>query len=173
MNIIKYNTHLKASGDEYKKIVFWNRFIRNPIETILSLIPAVIAIVLMCAGFFNIYMGVIYAACFAYPVYIFAFQFKSAVRYHLKHRNPSEDAPCTITLTESGIIADIPDYDIVETYSWDSFTTAYRKYGYYMFFNEGKMIVMLRIADMSEEQQKLAPEYIKKYINQNHCKITF
>lgn len=98
MDTIKYNTRLKASGDEYRKIVFWNRFIRNPIETILSLVPAAIAIVLMVMGFFNMYLGVIYAACFAYPVYIFVFQFRSAVGYHLKHRDPSEDAPCTITL---------------------------------------------------------------------------
>ena len=32
MDIIKFNTTLKASGKDYFKIVFWNRFIRNPIE---------------------------------------------------------------------------------------------------------------------------------------------
>ena len=36
MDIIKFNTTLKASGKDYFKIVFWNRFIRNPIELILS-----------------------------------------------------------------------------------------------------------------------------------------
>ena len=36
MDYIKYKTTLKASGDEYKKIVFWNRFVRNPVETILT-----------------------------------------------------------------------------------------------------------------------------------------
>ena len=173
MDTIKYNTKLKAAGDEYKKIVFWNRFMRNPVETILSRIPAAIAIAMMCAKLFNIYLGVIYAACFAYPIYIFAFQFNNAVKYHLKHRNPSEDAPCIITLMDSGILADIPDHDIVTTYTWDSFTTIYCKFGYYMFFDGSKMIVMLRIADMSEEQQKAAPEYIKSHVNQNHCKITF
>lgn len=35
MDYIKYETTLKASGREYSKIVFWNRFIRNPIELIL------------------------------------------------------------------------------------------------------------------------------------------
>ena len=29
MDIIKFNTTLKASGKDYFKIVFWNRFIRN------------------------------------------------------------------------------------------------------------------------------------------------
>ena len=39
MDIIKFNTTLKASGKDYFKIVFWNRFIRNPIELILSWLP--------------------------------------------------------------------------------------------------------------------------------------
>ena len=46
MDIIKFNTTLKASGKDYFKIVFWNRFIRNPIELILSWLPAVISLVL-------------------------------------------------------------------------------------------------------------------------------
>ena len=57
MDTIKYNTRLKASGDEYRKIVFWNRFIRNPIETVLSLVPVAIAIALMVMGFFNMCGG--------------------------------------------------------------------------------------------------------------------
>lgn len=51
MDYIKYKTTLKASGDEYKKIVFWNRFVRNPVETILTWTPAVITIVLIVLGF--------------------------------------------------------------------------------------------------------------------------
>ncbi len=173
MDTIKYNTKLKACGDEYRKIVFWNRFIRNPIETILSLVPAVLSIILMCMGIFNIFMICVYAACFAYPIYIFSFQFRNSVNYHLKHRDPSEEAPCTITLMDSGIMADIPDYDITSTYEWDSFTTIYLRFGYYMFFEGSKMIVMLRIADMTKEQQNAAPEYIKSHVNQNKCRITF
>ena len=46
MDIIKFNTTLKASGKDYFKIVFWNRFIRNPIELILSWLPAVISHIL-------------------------------------------------------------------------------------------------------------------------------
>lgn len=48
MDYIKYETTLKASGREYSKIVFWNRFIRNPIELILTWLPAAITIV--CIG---------------------------------------------------------------------------------------------------------------------------
>lgn len=84
MDYIKYKTTLKASGDEYKKIVFWNRFVRNPVETILTWTPAAITIVLIVLGFLNTYLAVIYAACWAYPIYIFFFQFKSSVNYHLK-----------------------------------------------------------------------------------------
>ncbi len=46
-NIYKYNTTLKASGNDYKKIVFWNRFLRNPIELILTWIPAAISLVML------------------------------------------------------------------------------------------------------------------------------
>ena len=44
MDYIKYETTLKASGREYSKIVFWNRFIRNPIELILTWLPAAITL---------------------------------------------------------------------------------------------------------------------------------
>ena len=34
-NIYKYNTTLKASGNDYKKIVFWNRFSAGMVPLIL------------------------------------------------------------------------------------------------------------------------------------------
>ena len=37
MDIIKFNTRLKADGKEYSRIVYWNRFWRNKTELILSL----------------------------------------------------------------------------------------------------------------------------------------
>ncbi len=177
MDFIKYNTKLKADGSEYKKIVFWNRFLRNPIELILSCLPAAATIVLISMGYLNTYTAVIYAAmwcypiyifCFqfrssvnyhsclpaaativlismgylntytaviyaamwCYPIYIFCFQFRSSVNYHLKHRDPAEDAPCTITLMETCIMAEIPEYNITNTYHWEDFTTIYNKFGY-------------------------------------------
>lgn len=173
MDFIKYDTTLKASGKEYEKIVFWNRFIRNPIELILTWLPAIASIVLISMGFISSYIAVLYAACWCYPLYIFFFQFKNSVSYHLKHRDPSEAAPCTITLMENGILAEIPEYDIITNYDWNEFTTIYNKFGYYMMFNKGKMIVMLRQADMSEAQKNQVGDYIKKNIDMNKCKVLF
>mgnify|MGYP007087031146 FL=1 len=173
MDYIKYKTTLKASGDEYKKIVFWNRFVRNPVETILTWTPAAITIVLIVLGFLNTYLAVIYAACWAYPIYIFFFQFKSSVNYHLKNREVSESAPCTITLMDSGILAEIPDYDKTLNYEWDSFTTIYKKFGYYMLFENSKMTVMLREADIPENQRNAASDFIKSHVDMNKCKVLF
>ena len=173
MNELKYQTTLKASGKEYEKIVFWNRFLRNPIELILSWTPAVISIVLMSLGYISAFIGILYAGCWLYPIYIFGFQFKSTVSYHLKHRDPSEEAPCTISFTDDCILADIPSFEIVNTYRWEDFEVIYKKFGYYMFFGSKKMIVMLRIADMSKTQQAQLPEYIKAHINMNKCKVLF
>jgi len=173
MDFITYNSTLKACGEEYKKIVFWNRFIRNPLETILSWLPALLTIALMIMGYLNIYLAVIYAACWVYPLYIFFIQFKSSVKYHLKNRDPAESAPCTITLQDTGIIADIPSFGRTEAYKWDEPDTIYKKYGYYLFFNKSKMIVMLREADIPTEQRSFAAEYIKSHVDMNKCKILF
>ena len=59
-NIYKYNTTLKASGNDYKKIVFWNRFLRNPVELILSWVPAVISIIMLASGRYNTFLLIIY-----------------------------------------------------------------------------------------------------------------
>ena len=122
MDIIKFNTTLKASGKDYTKIVFWNRFIRNPIELILSWTPAIISLVLLSLHYYSSFLLILYAVCWFYPIYIFAYQFRSSVNYHLKHRDPSEEAPCTITLMDNAIMADIPEHDLVYTYEWNQFT---------------------------------------------------
>lgn len=161
MDYIKYETTLKASGREYSKIVFWNRFIRNPIELILTWLPAAITIVCIALGCFSSYLAVIYAACWCYPIYIFGFQFKSSVNYHLKNRDASESAPCTITLMESGILAEIPEFELTYNYSWDDFTTIYDKFGYYMFFEKGKMTVM-RVRQICRTRNVMPPQILLK-----------
>ena len=83
MDYIKYETTLKASGREYSKIVFWNRFIRNPIELILTWLPAAITIVCIALGCFSSYLAVIYAACWCYPIYIFGFHVRSFFLFSL------------------------------------------------------------------------------------------
>lgn len=171
--VIEYNTTLKASGKEYTKIVFWNRFIRNPIELILTWAPAVASIVLLSMGIYSYFSLILYAVFWFYPLYIFCYQFKSSVNYHLKHRDPSESAPCTITMLENGIIANIPEHELNYNYDWEQFTCVYNKFGYYMLFNGGKMIVMLRQADMPEEIKKAVPKFIKEHVDRNRCKIKY
>ena len=171
--MIKYETSLKAKGDDYRKIVFWNRFIRNPIETILTLLPAVISICLLVAGFQTYFLLIIYAVCVAYPLFIFLYQFRSSVNYHLKHRDPAEEAKCIMTITKSGILADIPELDILNNYDWNDCTTAYYKFGYNMLFNESKMIVMFNTNDMTEEEKKALPKIIMDNVDRNKCAIKF
>lgn len=173
MDFITYDSTLKASGKEYRNIVFWNRFIRNPIELILTWTPAVASIVAMVMGYMSSYLAVIYAACWAYPLYIFGIQFKNSVNYHLRNRAESESAPCKITLTELGIQADIPDFGLTNTYEWANFTTIYYKLGYYMFFQKGTMLAMLREADIPAEMKTQVPEFIKKNVDMNQCKVLF
>lgn len=64
MDIIQYQTKLKADGDTYKKIVFWNRFIKNPTELILTIAPAIIATVMLAMGYISTFIAVIYAVCY-------------------------------------------------------------------------------------------------------------
>lgn len=173
MNIIKYDTTLKASGKDYSRIVFWNRFIRNPIELILSWTPAAISLVLLICGIYSSFLLILYAVCWFYPIYIFAYQFKSNVNYHLKHRDPSEDAHCIITLADNAIIADIPDHNLTYTYEWDQFTSIYNKFGYYMLFNKGRMIVMLCQNDMTDDIKSMVPSFIKEHVDRNICKLYF
>lgn len=37
---------------------------------------------------------------------------------------------------ESGILAEIPEFELTYNYSWDNFTTIYDKFGYYMFLRK-------------------------------------
>lgn len=172
MDIITYDSTLKADGKEYEKIVFWNRFLRNKTELILSLLPAVISIILASKGYTGAYHLVVYAIFIMYPVIIFT-QFKQNIKYHLKNRDKSESAPCTITLMDSGILAEIPEYDIKNVYKWEEFTRVYDKLGYYMMFNKGTMIVMLRKADIPEDKAKDVRKYIRNHVDQNKCLIKF
>lgn len=172
MDILRFNSTLKACGDEYKKIVFWNRFLRNKTELILSFVPAIASLFLMYFGFTNTYLLMLYVIFWAYPIFIYS-QFKSSVRYHLKHRDASESAPCELTLMPIGILAEINDFDIKHVYHWDEFTTIYDKFGYYMMFNKGQMIVMLRKADMPDRIKENVVNYMKENVDQNTCMFKF
>lgn len=74
---------------------------------------------------------------------------------------------------DNAIMADIPEHDLVYTYEWNQFTNVYNKFGYYMLFNKGRMIVMLSQKDMPEDIKKAVPAYIKSHVDRNICKINF
>lgn len=172
MDVIHYTTTLKASGAEYKKIVFWNRFIRNKLELILSFVPALSSILFLFLGYGNGFFLFVYLIFWIYPFFVYT-QFKKAVTYHLKHRDPSEDAPCEITFMENGIFAEIDSFDIRTVYNWNDFTTIYDKFGYYMMFKKGNMLVMLRKADIPEAMKEPAIQFMRKNVNQNECLLKF
>lgn len=175
MDIIQYQTKLKADGDTYKKIVFWNRFIKKPTELILTIAPAIIATVMLAMGYISTFIAVIYAVCYFYPIYIFFVQFKSAVNYHLKNRPKSESAPCLMTITTDMITAqiDLDNEQSIENYDWNDFTTIYFKQGYYLMFDKSKMLVMFNSQDMSQEQREAFPDLIKRSVDLNKCKLAF
>ena len=50
-------------------------------------------------------------------------------------------------------MADIPEHNLVYTYEWNQFTNVYNKFGYYMLFNKGRMIVMLSQKDMPDDMK--------------------
>ncbi len=172
MKVIRYQTKLKASGDEYRKIVFWNRFLRNMTESFFTVLPAILSIAGIIAGYYGGILIIVYAIAFIYPIFILS-QFKSTVNYHLKHRDPSEDAPCEVTFMTNGVMFDIPEFDRKEIYEWDGLTTIYDKFGYYMMFEKGTMTFMLRKADIPDELKNDVVAFIKENVNQNKCVIRF
>ncbi|MCR5215430.1 MAG: hypothetical protein K6C69_00580 [Lachnospiraceae bacterium] len=174
MDYIKYTSTYKADGSEYEKIVIWNRYLRNKTELILSLLPAIISIFLFVAGdsyfhtsvFRGTFAIVIYVVCVCYPFISFS-QCKSAIRYHLAHRDAMEHAACDITLTELGILVEFHDSEEKKSFHWADFTTIYDHLGYFMCFHKGDMLVMLRQADM--EDKKAVKSFIHDHIDRNNC----
>lgn len=170
MNNIKYKSTFKADGKQYERIVFWNRFLRNKTELILSFLPAVISTILLVKGYRSTFAMIIYCICIVYPFIAYR-QFKSAVAYHLKHRDQSESAPCEFTLMDSGILCEFTDSEDKKIYKWEDFTTVYDKLGYYMCFNKGNMLVMLNKSDIPADLSSKVYEYIDSHIDHNKCLI--
>ncbi|MGN0159866.1 MAG: hypothetical protein ACI4AQ_00575 [Lachnospiraceae bacterium] len=168
MDFIKYSSTYKADGKKYEQIVFWNRFLRNKTEMILSLLPAAISIVALIMGYRSTYLMVIYCILVAYPFLAYR-QFRSAVKYHLTHRDAMEKASCDFTLTSNGILCEFKDYEEKKNFRWEDFTTVYDRLGYYMFFNKGDMLVMLNQDDIPEELKKPVRDYIDGHIDHNKC----
>lgn len=170
MTHIKFHSTYKADGKKYEQIVFWNRFLRNKTELIISFLPAAICIGLFCYGYRTIFHMIVYCIFFAYPIIMFQ-QSKSAVSYHLKHRDAMETAACDFTLMDNGILCEFDDYEDKKIFKWADFTTVYDHLGYYMFFIKGNMQVMLNQEDIPEELKKEVYDYIDKHIDHNKCVI--
>lgn len=168
MEIIRFDTVLKPSGKEYEKVCLWNRFVRTKLEAILTCLPGIISIVLFCMGVQDYFAIIIYAVLIVYPFFIF-WQFKGEIRYHLKHREPTESAPCVMTFMPNGILAEVKDYDFIAQYNWSDFTTIYNRLGYYMMFNGNKLVVMVKKEDIPEHLREAAKQYINDSVDHNTC----
>lgn len=170
MEIIRFESVLKPSGKEYERVCMWNRFVRTKLEAILTCIPAIISIVLFILGYRDIFAIIIYAVLIVYPFFI-VYQFKSEISYHLKHREPTEAAPCIFTFMPNGILAEIKEYEFITQYNWQDFTTIYDRLGYYMMFNKNKLVVMIKKDDIPEHMRENAYQYINENIDHNTCVI--
>ncbi len=172
MNYIKFHSTYKADGRKYKQIVFWNRFIRTKIETILTLLPAALSICFFANGYRSTFLMIIYCIFMLYPFFVYR-QFQSAVSYHLKNRDKLESAPCSFTLMDSGILCEFDGSGEKRIFKWEDFTTVYNRLGYYMFFQKNEMLVMLNREDIPKELTNQVLEYIKSHINHNKCIIKY
>lgn len=168
MDYIKFSSTYKADGSQYEKIVFWNRFLRNKTELVLTLLPAIISIAAFACGYRSTFLMIVYCIFFVYPFIAYS-QFKSTVKYHLAHRDRLESAPCEFTLMDSGILCEFIDSEDKKIFKWEDFTTVYDRLGYYMFFQKGDMLVMLCQADIPADASESVRDYIRSHIDHNKC----
>lgn len=159
MNIIRFTSTLKPSGKEYKKIVYWNRFIRMKLETIILTLLFIAGIFLL----FNtkelvlLLMGGLFIV---FPI-IVIIQLNSSIRYHLDNRDKTESMPCEFTVMQNGILTNIYDENYSKMYKWEESTSVYDALGYYMFFNKNAMTVMINKSDVAESDKKNLRSTIK------------
>ncbi|MDD6573193.1 MAG: hypothetical protein PUF12_12490 [Thermoflexaceae bacterium] len=168
MDYIKFSSTYKADGAQYEKIVFWNRFLRNKTELIITLLPAIISIAAFACGYRSTFLMIVYCIFLVYPFIVYR-QFKSTVKYHLTHRDSSESAPCEFTLMDSGILCEFTGSEDKKIFKWEDFTTVYDKLGYYMFFQKGDMLVMLNQTDFPSGSSDAVRDYINQHIDHNKC----
>jgi hypothetical protein len=170
MDYINISSTYKASGKQYEKIVFWNRFLRNKTELILTFLPGIAGIIAFAAGYRTTFLMILYCIFLLYPVISYR-QFKSAVKYHLEHRAASEGAHCDFTLNNLGILCEIDGIEEKITFKWVDFTAVYDKLNFYMFFIKNDMQVMINQNDIPDELKAPVNEYIYNHIDHNKCII--
>lgn len=179
MDTLTFKSQLKASGTDYKNIVFWNRFFKNPTELILTWVPAALTIVALVNGFLSGFLAIVYAICWFYPIFIFAYQFPTSIKYHLEHRPKTEDMLCTFELSEEGVKITSDETDengapaVNEYFEWKTFTASYLKSGYYMFFEGNKMLVMMKEADFPAGKKADFVKFFRDHADGNKCRFYY
>jgi len=161
MNIIKFISTLKPNGKKYKQICFWNRFIRTKFESILYLAFIIIAIFIISKTQ-ELTALLLVAALVCVPI-IMITTFNNDVNYHLENREEYLDAPCTFTIMNNGILAEIQEYNHIEQVKWEDITRIHNVLGYYMLFNKSEMLMMLDKTAIDDKDKASVAELMKKY----------
>lgn len=173
--VIRFTSTQKPDGDEYKKITYWNRFVRVKTET---LIMASLVLVSICCGIYRLVNGtmdsfwaILCIVFLFYPVLIIT-QFNASIRYHLKHRDPAETSPCEFCIMENGILIDVPEHDVHSFIRYDEFTHVYTNvFGFYMMFQKSKVLVMIRHKDIPEGRKDDFEDMMVAGLNTG-CKVS-
>ncbi len=170
MQILRFDSTMKPEGKEYKKIVYWNRFIRTKKETIFLIALLFAGASILLTGTHNFISLIIAAACIIYPILIIT-QLNNSIKYHLAHRDQRESAPCTFTIMNNGILADVPSHEFTHVYKWPDMDKVYKFGGYYMFFNKNTLEVMLKIEDMPQDIRQPVRVAIIQHMTAKKCKF--
>ena len=166
MQPIIFESKLKPEGKEYKKIVYWNRFIRTKKETVCLVLAFIIGLILLLSnlGLFSIILGVI---LIGNPFYII-YDFNKSIKNHLNTRDKSETLPCTYTIMDNGVLTEVKEENKLSLFKWEEATDLYITLGFYMFFDKSDMKLMIRISDIPEDKRSEADTLIKTKMKENH-----
>lgn len=173
-SIIKFTSVKKPKGEEYKKITYWNRFIRTKVEAIIMLLLVILGVATMIYrlgnGTMNSMWFIMSLIFIGYPWLIIS-QFNRTIRYHLKHRDPAEDAPCEFTVMDNGVLMESADIDARDFVRFDELTSIYLDvFGYYMCFKKNKAVIVIKKSDVPEGQLEALEKMILGGIG-SECKI--
>jgi hypothetical protein len=173
--VIRFTSTQKPDGKEYKKITYWNRFVRTKIETLILI--ALVIVSISCAayrlttGTMDTFWAIICIVFLFYPFLIIT-QFNSSIRYHLKHRDPAETSPCEFCLMENGILIDVPECDVHSFIRYDEFTHVYTNvFGFYMMFQKNKVLAMIRHSDIPQGRSDDFEDMMFSGLNDS-CKVS-
>lgn len=159
MELIQFTSTLKPDGKEYKKVVYWNRFVRMKLETVILALLFIAGIFLLANSADKIMFLVVGALFVIFPI-IIIIQLNSSIRYHLENRDKLESMPCTFTIMTNGILTDIREADYTKLTKWEESDKVYNAVGYYMFFKGNTMTIMVDKSAIPDDKRELAHKYI-------------